>query len=258
MRKLVTALALALTPLFSFSAEKIKVAATPVPHAEILEVAAPLLKEAGYDLEIVVLTDYVMPNLMLAEKEVDANFFQHKPYFEDFIQNHQLDLVSIGNVHLEPFAAYSTKIKSLDELKKGDRISLPNDPANEARALLILDQEGVIKLKDRSNILSTIVDIADNPKKIKFLELEAPMLPNSLDEVAVSLINTNFALDAGLNPVKDALVIESSDSPYANLVAVRRGDEESEKSKKLMEALHSPEVKKFIEEKYEGAIIPSF
>lgn len=258
MRKLIATVSLSLLPLFGVSQEKIKIAATPVPHAEILEYSKPLFKEAGYDLEVVVVTDYVMPNLMLAEGSVDANFFQHTPYFEEFIKNHKLDLVSITTVHLEPFGAYSRKIDEVDQLKEKARVSLPNDPANEARALLLLHDAKVITLKDPDNILATLADISDNPKNIRFLELEAPMLPRSLAEVDLALINTNFALEAGLNPVSDALLIESEDSPYANLVAVRESDKDSDKSNTIKAILNSEEVRSFIIERYEGAIIPSF
>lgn len=236
----------------------LKVGATPVPHEEILEQIKPLLKEKGIELEIVPFTDYVIPNKALAEKELDANFFQHLPYLESFSRDNNLELSSVASIHVEPMGFYSQKIKDLSELKDGDIVAIPNDPTNGGRSLLLLQKNNIIKLKDGVGLEATPKDIAENPKNLKFEELDAALLSKKLDEVAGAIINTNFALEAGLNPLNDAIVIEDKDSPYANIVVVRKGDENREDIKALVEVLTSEDVKKFIEEKYKGAIIPAF
>ena len=236
----------------------IKVGATPVPHAQILNVVKPILAKEGINLEIVEFTDYVQPNLKLAEKELDANYFQHIPYLEDFSKEHNLNLTYIAKVHIEPMGIYSQKIKNLNELKEGATIAIPNDATNGGRALLLLQSAGVIKLKPDASIKATVSDIVENPKKIKISELEAATLPRVLSDVDAAVINTNYALEAGLIPTKDALFIESADSPYVNVLVVRKGDESRPELMKLAEALNSPEVKKFIEEKYKGAVVPAF
>ena len=239
-------------------AEKRVVGATQVPHAEILEVVKPALAKEGVELDIKVFTDYVQPNLQLADKQLDANFFQHQPYLDTFNKDRKTNLVSVGLVHVEPFGGYSKKIKSLAELKDGATIAIPNDPSNSGRALLLLQKQGLLKLKDPSNIVATPIDIAENPKKLKFRELEAAMLPRSLDDLDLALINTNYALEAGLVPTRDALFIEGADSPYANLVAARPDNKDAPAVKKLVNALHSEAVRKFIIEKYKGAVVPAF
>jgi D-methionine transport system substrate-binding protein len=240
------------------AAEKLSVAATPVPHAELLEHVKPALASQGIELDIKVFTDYVQPNRQVADGQIDANFFQHRPYLDSFNKEHDTKLVAVGKVHVEPFGAYSSKIKSLDELKEGAQVAIPNDPSNGARALLLLQKQGLIKLKDPANILATSRDIAENPRKLKFRELEAATLPRVLPDVDLALINTNYALEAGLNPVKDALFIEGSDSPYANLVVTTEGKKDSAAIQKLVKALNTADVKAFIEKKYKGAIVPAF
>lgn len=239
-------------------AEKLVVGATQVPHAEILEVVKLALAKEGVELDIKVFTDYVQPNLQLADKQLDANFFQHQPYLDTFNKDRKTNLVSVGLVHVEPFGGYSKKIKSLAELKDGATIAIPNDPSNSGRALLLLQKQGLLKLKDPSNIVATPIDIAENPKKLKFRELEAAMLPRSLDDLDLALINTNYALEAGLVPTREALFIEGADSPYANLVAARPDNKDAPAVKKLVNALHSEAVRKFIIEKYKGAVVPAF
>jgi D-methionine transport system substrate-binding protein len=236
----------------------IKIAASPVPHAEILAIVKPMLEKEGVDLQIVQMTDYVRPNLALAEKDVDANFIQHKPYLDNFKQTHNLKLSSILNVHVEPMGIYSKKIKSLNEISDGASVTIPNDVTNGGRALLLLQKAGLIKLKDNVGITATVNDIVHNPKNLKITALEAPQLPRTLDDATLAVINTNFALEAKLVPTKDALYIEQKDSPYANIIVVRTGDETRTEILKLVKALTSPEVKKFIIEKYQGAIIPAF
>lgn len=236
----------------------IKVAATPVPHAEILAVVKPILEKEGVDLEIVQMTDYVRPNLALDEKDVDANYMQHKPYLDDFVQKRGLKLTSIANVHVEPMGIYSKKITSLNDVGDGATVTIPNDATNGGRALLLLQKAGLLKLKDNAGVAATVNDIVDNPKNLKITALEAPQLPRTLNDATLAVINTNFAMEANLVPTKDALFIEQKDSPYANILVVRSGDENRPEIVKLKQALTSPAVKKFIEEKYKGAIIPAF
>lgn len=239
-------------------AEKLSVAATPVPHAEILEYVKPMLAKEGVELEVRVFTDYVQPNIQVAQKRMDANFFQHKPYLDEFNKDRGTDLVAVAGVHIEPFGAYSRRIKKLDELKEGAVVAIPNDPTNGGRALLLLQRAGLITLKDPAKITATPRDIADNPKRLRFKELEAATLPRILDQVDLALINTNYALEAGLNPTKDALVIEGADSPYVNVLVARPDNKDGEAMQKLVRALHSEAVKRFILEKYQGAVVPAF
>ena len=234
----------------------IKIGATPVPHVEILEAVKPLLKAKGYDLEIVEFTDYVTPNIAVNEGELDANFFQHLPYLSEFNKNKNTDLVKTVNVHLEPMGLYSHKIKALGELADGATIAVPNDPTNESRALDILVKEGLLTFKDVD--FKTVVDIIENPKNLKIKELDAPQLPRVLDEVDAAIINTNYALSANLNPLKDAIIIESKDSPYANIVVVKKGNENKDSIKALNEAINSEEIRTFIKEKYQGSIVEAF
>lgn len=236
----------------------IKVGASPVPHAEILNVVKPMLEKEGINLEILEFTDYNQPNLQLADKQLDANYFQHIPYLEAFSKDHNLNLTYIAKVHIEPMGVYSQKVRNLNDLKEGAAIAIPNDPTNGGRALLLLQKAELLKLKDGVDINATVNDIADNPKKLKIQELEAATLPRVLQDVDAAVINTNYALEAKLSPTKDALAIESADSPYVNILAVRKGDENRPELKKLAEALNSPEVKKFIEDKYQGAVVPAF
>lgn len=257
-KKSLVALAAAATFSSAFAAEELSVAATPVPHAEILEFVKPTLKEQGVDLEIKVFTDYVQPNIQVDQKRMDANFFQHKPYLEEFNEGRGTDLVTVTGVHIEPFGAYSSKVESLDELEDGAVVAIPNDPTNGGRALLLLQKAGLIKLEDDSKITATPRDIAENPKNLEFRELEAATLPRILNQVDMALINTNYALEAGLNPTEDALVIEGSDSPYVNILVSHEDNKDTEAMQKLADALTSEDVKEFIKEKYEGAVVPAF
>ena len=257
MKKLLAAVA-AFAAISANAAETLSVAATAVPHAEILEFVKPTLAKEGVDLKVKVFTDYIQPNVQVAEKRLDANFFQHQPYLDEFNKGKGTNLVSIAGVHLEPLGAYSSKYKKLDEIPSGANVVIPNDATNGGRALLLLQKAGLITLKDKANILSTPKDIAENPKNLKIRELEAATLPRVLTQVDLALINTNYALEAKLNPEKDALVIEGSDSPYVNILVARPDNKDSDALKKLVGALHSPEVKQFILEKYKGAVIPAF
>lgn len=237
---------------------KLKVGATPVPHAELLELVKEDLVAEGIDLEIVEFNDYLTPNLALNDGSIDANFFQHEPYFVDNIETNNLDLISLGKVHLEPLALYSDKYDSLDDLPEGAEIFIPNDPTNGARALLLLDSNGLIKLKDSSDINATERDIAQNPKNFKFTALEAAAIPSSYKDADGAIINSNFALKADLSPTEDGIIIEDKDSPYANLIAIRREDENKEELQSLLKALQSEKIKKYIEETYKGEILPAF
>ncbi len=257
MKKLLAAFA-AVAAFSAQAADELNVAATAVPHAEILEFVKPQLAEQGVDLKVKVFTDYVQPNIQVSEKRLDANFFQHQPYLDEFNKGKGTELVSVAGVHIEPFGAYSSKHKSLDELPKGATVVIPNDATNGGRALLLLQKAGVITLKDGAGITATPKDIAENPKDIKIRELEAATLPRVLTQVDLALINTNYALEAKLNPTEDALFIEGNDSPYVNILVARPDNKDSAAMQKLIEALHSEEVKQFINEKYKGAVVPAF
>lgn len=237
---------------------KLVIGASPVPHAEILKVVQPILKEKGIELDIKEFTDYVTPNIALNDKQIDGNFFQHVPYLEDFNKQKGMNLVAVGKVHVEPMAAYSNKVKSKDEIPNGATIAIPNDAVNGGRALLLLQKQGLLKLKNSDALSQTPKDIVDNPKNLKFKELEAAQLPRVLSDVDVAIINTNYALEANLNPVKDSLFIEDKNSPYANVLVTRPDNQKDSAVQELVKALNSPEVKKFIEDKYKGAIVPAF
>jgi D-methionine transport system substrate-binding protein len=256
MKKLIAAFAAVAA--FSAHAETLTVAATPVPHAEILEFVKPALAKEGVELKVKVFTDYIQPNVQVAEKRLDANFFQHQPYLDEFNKAKGTSLVAVTGVHLEPLGAYSSKLKDLKDLPSGANVVIPNDATNGGRALMLLAKAGVITLKDPTNILSTVKDIATNPKDLKIRELEAATIPRVLTQVDLALINTNYALEAKLDPSKDALVIEGNDSPYVNILVSRADNKDSDAMQKLAAALHSPEVKKFITEKYKGAVLPAF
>lgn len=240
---------------------EIVVGASPAPHAEILAAAEPVLNEAGYTLKIVEYTDYVQPNLALEAGELDANYFQHGPYLEQFNEEQGTDLVSAGTIHYEPFGIYAGKTASLEELADGATVAVPNDTTNEARALLLLEAQGLLKLKEGAGLDATRNDIEENPKNLEILEVEAAQIPLSLQDVDIAVINGNYAIDAGLK-VSDALAVEASDSEaavtYGNVVAVRNGDETGDKATSLVEALKSDTVKEFIDETYAGAVVPMF
>ncbi|MFG2880926.1 MetQ/NlpA family ABC transporter substrate-binding protein [Streptomyces sp. NPDC048297] len=236
------------------------VAASPVPHAEILNfVKDHLAKKAGLDLEVKEFQDYIVPNTATEDGSVDANYFQNQPYLDDFNKKRGTHIVPVVTVHLEPLGLYSHKVKSVDALKSGATVAIPNDAVNEARALKLLAADKLITLKAGAGAEATPQDIADNPRHLTFKEVEAPQTVRSLDDVDAAVINGNFAISAGIKPAKDALVLESAkDSPYGNFLAVKKGNEKDPRVKKLAKLLTSPEVKKFIEDKYQGSVIPSF
>lgn len=237
----------------------LKVGATAVPHAEILEAVRPVLEREGIKLEIIEFNDYVQPNLSLNDKELDANFFQHKPYLDNFIEEHkECKLKSATGIHIEPMGIYSHKIKKFDELQEGAIIAIPSDPTNGGRALLLLEKQGVIKLKEGVKEKATVQDITENKKRVIIREIEAAQLPRTLEDVDAAVINSNFAMQVDLVPTRDAIAIEGNDSPYVNIIAVREGDETRKEILSLIKAVKSDEVKKFIEEKYKGAVVPAF
>jgi D-methionine transport system substrate-binding protein len=238
----------------------ITVAASSTPHAEILEEAKDLLKKEGWDLEITVFDDYVQPNLVVENEEFDANYFQHIPYLDDFNQEQGTHLVNAGGIHYEPFGIYPGTKKSLDDLEKGDVIAVPNDTTNEARALLLLEANGVITLKKDAGLAATVKDIEENPNDIEIQELEAAQVSRVKDEVAYVVLNGNYALQAGFSVAKDSIAYETSDSEaaktYVNVIAVKEGNETSDGIKALIDALKSDEIKTYIEDTYDGAVIP--
>src|SRR5690606_37221106 len=257
MKKLLVAFA-AVAAFSTQAAETLNVAATAVPHAEILEFVKPTLAKEGVTLNVKVFTDYVQPNVQVAEKRLDANFFQHQPYLDEFNKSRKTTLVSVAGVHVEPFGAYSQKVNDLDDLPSGANVVIPNDATNGGRALLLLQTAGLITLKPEAGITATPRDIAENPKKLKIRELEAATLPRVLNQVDLALMNTNYALEAGLNPAEDALIIEGEESPYVNILVSREDNKDSPALRKLVKALRSDAVKAFIEEKYQGAVVPAF
>ncbi|MFJ5549047.1 MetQ/NlpA family ABC transporter substrate-binding protein [Streptomyces sp. NPDC093225] len=235
------------------------VAASPVPHADILKfVKDNLAAKAGLKLEVKEFTDYVLPNTATQQGQVDANYFQHKPYLDDFNAKNKTDIVPVVNVHLEPLGLYSKKVKALADIKAGQTVAVPNDTTNEGRALQLLAANGLIKLKDGVGTSAKLSDITDK-KGLEFKELEAATVPRALNDVDAAVINGNYALEADLKPAKDALALEKAEgNPYANFLAVKRGNENDPRIKKLAELLNSPEVKKFIDDTYAGSVIPAF
>lgn len=237
---------------------KLKVGATPVPHSEILEIIKPILKDKGILLEVIEFTDYVTPNLALNDGDIDANYFQHIPYLEEFAEARRLDITYIARVHIEPMGVYSKKVKDLKDLKDKAKIGIPSDPTNGGRALLLLQKAGIIKLDDKAGIAATKYDIISNPKNIQIIELEAAQLPRSLEDLDLAIINSNYALEAGLISTRDALIIEDADSPYVNVLAVRTKDKDKTALIELAKALTSDTVAEFIREKYPGSVVPAF
>ena len=244
----------------STDSKVIKVAASATPHAEILEEAKPLLAKEGYDLQVTVFDDYVQPNEVVDSGDFDANYFQHAPYMEQFNKEKGTSLVDAGDIHYEPFGIYPGTKKTLDELEDGDTIAVPNDTTNEARALLLLQDNGVITLKDGAGLEATVKDIEENPKNIKIEELEAAQVSRVKDEVAFVVLNGNYALQAGYSVSNDSIAHETSDSEaaktYVNVIAVKEGNEDNEAIKALVDTLKSDEIKDFINEKYDGAVVP--
>ena len=238
----------------------IKIGVTPKPHKEIVDITVPLLEKEGYTVEITEFNDYVQPNTAVEEGSLDCNFFQHTPYLNEQNESRGLHLKSVAAIHLEPMGLYSKKITNIDELQDGATIALPNDPSNEARALKLLASEGLIKINEGE--LVTPADITENPKNLKFNELEAAAVPRSVDDVDAAVINGNYAIEAGFDPTTNAIIKEDKDSeaakPYANILVVKEGNEDLDKIQALIKALTSDEVKDFINKQYNGSVIPVF
>lgn len=233
------------------------VGATAVPHAEILEHIRPALAAQGVEIGVKVFNDYVQPNTQLAERRLDANYFQTKPYLDEFNASRGTQLVTVAGVHVEPLGAYSRRFRSLADLPDGADVAVPNDASSIGRSLILLQNAGLIRLKDPANPLQSLRDIAANPKNLRFRELESATLPRVLDQVDMAVINTNYALDAGLNPRRDALTMEGGDSPYVNYLVARPDNRDDPRVRALAEALRGQSVKDFIARKYEGAVIPA-
>jgi len=240
------------------AADKLVVGASPTPHAEILEQLRPMLLKEGVELEVKVFTDYVQPNVQLAEKRIDANFFQHKPFMDEFNRTRGTNVQAVADVFIAPFGAYSRKVQKVGDLKDGAMVAIPNDAVNGGRALQLLHQAGVIQLADPKNNMATEKDIVANPKQIRIKQLEAPMLPRALGEVDLAVINTTFALEAKLDPGKDALFLEGDKSLFINLLAARPDNRGSPAMLKLVQALRSPESKQFIQTRFKGSLLPVF
>lgn len=238
----------------------IVVGASSTPHAEILNAVKGFIEEKGYTLEIKEFSDYVLPNTSLNEGELDANFFQHLPYLESFNKENGTSLVSVADIHYEPIGIYSNSIKSLDELKEGDKVAVPNDSTNEARALLLLQDQGLITLNENAGVNATKKDIVDNKLNLDIIELEAAQIPRSLPDVTIGIINGNYAIQAGLSVNKDAIVAEANDSlaasTYENILVVKEGNENAEAIKVLLDALTSETAKQYMESTYNGAVVP--
>ncbi len=250
--------AVAAGPVAATANEVLKIGATPVPHAEILYFIKDDVAADGVDLEIIEFTDYVKPNLALNDGELDANFFQHLPYLEDFNATHGTKLVSVGTVHVEPLGLYSEKVETVDDLEEGALVAIPSDSVNGARALLLLEANGLIDVDDAAGLAATERDIVENPKKLKFKAIEAAQLPRVLPDVDGAVINGNYALEAGFNPAEDAILLEGEESPYANILVVREGDENDERIAVVLKHLRSQKVADFILSKYEGGVVPAF
>ncbi len=259
MKKIIALASIILAAATVYAQTTLKVGATPEPHAEILNLVKDDLAEKGITLKVIEFTDYVTPNEALEAGDIDANYFQHIPYLESFNKDKGFHLVNAAGIHVEPIALYSKKVKKLEDLKKKATIAIPNDPTNEGRALLLLQEAGLITLKPGAGLKATPFDIAKNPKKLKFREIEAATLPRVLADVDAAVINGNYAIPAGLSANKDGLFVEGSSSPYVNVIAVKAGNENNEAIKALIEALKSDKVKAFVSERYpNGEVVTVF
>ncbi|GAA4532580.1 MetQ/NlpA family ABC transporter substrate-binding protein [Chelativorans composti] len=239
-------------------AKDIKIGVTPGEHAQIMEKVKDVAAAKGLNLEVIEFSDYVVPNQALADGDLDANSFQHQPYLDNQIADRGYDLVSVGKTITTPMGVYSNRVKSPDELADGATVAIPNDPTNGGRALLVLQKEGVIKVNPEAGLKAGPADVTENPKNLQFVELDAAQLPRSLDDVDAAVINTNYALEAGLRPTVDAIAIEGAESPYANLIVVRSEDKDADWVKTLVEAYHDDSIKAFINDEFQGAVIPAW
>jgi D-methionine transport system substrate-binding protein len=243
---------------FGQAARAIRVGVTAGPHAQILEVAAKVAAREALDIRIIEFSDYIQPNAALSQGDLDANSYQHQPFLDQQVKDRGYKIVSIAQTVVFPIGVYSRKYKTLSELPSGAKVALPNDPTNGGRVLLLLQRDGVIKLRPEAGLRATPVDVIENPKRLRLLELDAAQLPRSLDDVDAAAVNTNFAIQAGLSPTRDAVAIESADSPYANVIAVRERDREKPEFATLARAYRSPEVKAFIQDTFKGAVVTTW
>lgn len=239
-------------------AEDIKVGVSPGEHAEIMEEVAKVAAPMGLNIDVVEFSDYVVPNQALADGDIEANSFQHEPYLDNQMKDRGFELAPIATTITTPMGVYSDKVTALDDFPEGGSMGIPNDPTNGGRALLVLQQLGLIKLAEGTGLVPTVLDVVENPKDMRFQELDAAQLPRSLADLDAALINTNYAIASGLNPKEDSIAMESADNPYVNIIVVRKGDEEQPWVKPLIDAYHSPEIKAFIEEKYHGTVLTSW
>lgn len=242
----------------TLSEDKLVIGVTAGPHEQIMEKVKEVAAKDGLDIQIEVFTDYVMVNTALAEGDLDVNSYQHKPYLDDFVAERNLDLTDVANTVNFPMGIYSEKIGDVSELKEGDSIGLPNDPTNSARALILFEDAGLIKLNEDAGVTASVKDIEKNPLNLEFVELEAAQIPRQLGELTAAAINTNYAMEAGYVPTEDAIAIEPKDSPWVNLIAVRTENKDDPVLDKLIKAYHSDEVKQFIEEEFAGSVVPSW
>jgi D-methionine transport system substrate-binding protein len=257
MKKIIISILITILSISLF-AGKLKVGASPVPHAELLNLIKDDLKAQGVELEVIEISDYVTPNLLLDDGSLDANFFQNVPYQDKFAEERKLSLVAVGKVHVEPLGLYSKKYKKVEDLPANGTIAIPSDPTNGGRALILLHNKGIIKLKDPANLSATELDVVENIKNFKFAPVEAAQLPRVLPDVDAAVINGNYALEAKFNPSKDSLLLEDEKSPYANVVTVKAGNEKKEDILKLVKALQTDKVKEFILKTYNGGVVPAF
>jgi D-methionine transport system substrate-binding protein len=253
-------LSLAALPRLSFgqSQRPLRVGVTAGPHAQLMEVAAKIAASDGLEIRIIEFTDYIQPNAALAQGDLDANSYQHQPFLDQQVKDRGYKIVSVAQTVVFPIGIYARKYKNLKDLPAGAKVAIPNDPTNGGRVLLLLQHEGLLKVRPEAGLKATPVDVTDNPKRVRLIELDAAQLPRSLDDVDAAAINTNFAIQAGLSPTRDAIAMESAESPYANLIAVRDADKERPEIQKLVRAYRSPEVKAFIEEQFKGALVPTW
>lgn len=240
------------------SAETIKVGVSAGPHAQILEQVKPIAAKQGLDIQIIEFTDYVIPNQALSQGDLQANSFQHEPYLDNQVKDRGYGIVNVGKTVVFPMGIYSKKVKALAELKDGAKIAVPNDPTNGGRALLLLQAQGLIKLRDGAGLKASPMDVKENPRKLQILELDAAQLPRSLDDVDAAAVNTNYAIESGLDPNKDTIAKESADSPYTNIIAVRTVDKDKPWVATLVNSYHTPEVKQFVLDKFKGAVVPGW
>lgn len=261
VKKFITSIVVGLLlslPLLATATETIKVGVTPGVHEEIMEIVAEILAEQGIKVEIITFQDYVTPNLALAEGEIDVNSYQHEPFLRSFVADRKVELVKLAPTISFPIGLYSRRISSLDELRKRAVVAIPNDPTNGGRVLVLMEKAGLIKLKPGLGIKATVFDIVENPRNLIIKELDAAQLPRALEDVDIAAINTNYAIEAGLNPVRDSIYLEGTDSPYVNILAVRKGDENKPLLQALVNAYHSQRIIDFVTKKYEGSLIPGF